>query len=381
MWFWCGCGLRDYAVLCENMLKSSCFRDLEAEAERVRVLVSDLTLGTQYNYLVTLKKYVEFAKSQGKNPFKFDLVVVRKFLEPYKATTRQGYAFRLRRIFEFNGEIAKFKVQHADNDLPEVLSDAEVNRIVEATETMKWRLLVRLTYEGAMREHEVLGLKIKHVKFDKHGAEVFIPSTKSEVLWLRVISSAPLLQAWLEQHPDRDNREAWLFPGRKKNKPLTYIAFYLALKRTAKRIGIEKKVFPHLLRHSRLAWLKKYGAKMGISDSVICQLYGRWSRKNAHRMLDRYGRIEPHEANEIVLKAYGKLEEQDFVEPSAKPQTCVRCKKENDALAKYCRVCGMVLDERTAQLLMEKERKREELMELLSDPKVLARLKGEDKKR
>jgi len=64
-------------------------------------------------------------------------------------------------------------------------------------------------------------------------------------------------------------------------------------------------------------------------------------------------------------------------ESLGEPLQCPRCRVENDCLSKYCRKCGMVLDEKTAQLLMENERKREELMELLSDPAVLARLKGE----
>jgi len=381
--------VRNYSVLCDNILASPCFRGLENKAKKIKILVSDLKLGTQYNYLVTLKKYVEFARKKGVDPLRFDLVTVKEFLGEYKPTTRQGYAFRLRKIFELNGEIAEFKVQHADNELPEVLTENEVNQIVEATETMKWRALFRLTYEGAMREHEVLNLKIKHVRFDKFGAEVFVPSTKSQPLWLRIIDSVPLLQAWIEQHPQRGDREAYVFLGRKEGEPLTYIAFYLALKRTAKKVGVEKRVFPHLLRHSRLAWLKKFGAELGISDSVICKLYGRWSRRNAHHMLDRYGRIEPSEANEIVLKAYGKLGEHKITEQLTKPRECPRCRRENDALSKYCRICGLVLDEKEASDLMERQRERDKrieeleaeqetfnnLLTVLQDPEKMEKLK------
>jgi len=340
---------------------------------KLEILVSDLTEGTQYNYLVTLKEYIRFCKSKGfEDPFTFDLVRVKEFLSRFKPTTRGSYGFRLRKIFRFNGEQADFKVRRAENELPEVLTEQEMDKIIRGTSSLKWRALFRLAYEGAMRVHEVLTLKIKHVRFDEVGAEVFVPSTKSQALWLRIIDSVPLLQAWLEQHPNRDEQEAWVFPGRKEGKPLSHLAFYMRLKRTSERVGIQKRVFPHLLRHSRLAWLKKFGAQRGISDSTICLLYGRWARRNAHRMLDRYGLIEPHEANEIVLRAFGKIKDKQVVEPISKPQICIRCKRENDAITKYCSFCGMILDQEEAARVTEQ--KREETEQRV---KEIERLKGE----
>jgi len=308
-----------------RVVESPCFKGIRDEVNRIRVLISDLRLGTQYCYLVVLKKWVEFAKRR-------------------------------------DGELADFKVKSVDNELPECLSQGEVNRILDTTESLKWRALFRLTYEAAMRQHEVLGLRMKHVKFDEFGAEVFVPSTKSQALWLRVIDSAPILQTWIEQHPNKHDREAYVFLGRKKGRPLTETAFYYMVQEVAKRAGVEKHVSPHILRHSRLRWLKKYGAKIGISDSVICKLYGRWTPKNAHRMLDRYGRIEPTEANELVLKAYGKLGDDEFTEQLTKPRVCPRCSKENDALSKYCRLCGMVLDREKA---MQMTKEQEGIQELL----------------
>jgi integrase/recombinase XerD len=315
-----------------------------------------LNVGTRYNYLVTFKKWVEFCRERGFEPTSFDLVMVKQFLSQYKPTSRQGYAFRLRKIFEFNGEAAQFKVKTADNDLPEVLSEHEVNSIVRVTESLKWRTIFRVTYDGALRKHEVCGLKIKHVRIDKFGAEIYVPSTKSQSLWLRLIDSVPLLQQWLEVHPDRENREAWVFPGRDQNEQLSETAFYFALKRAAVKAHVKKRVFPHVLRHSRLAWLKKYGVKIEISDSIICKMYGRWSSKNAHRMLDRYGRIEPAEGNEIILRAAGKLSKDKQVKESlVQPQKCPRCKTENDALAKFCKTCGMVLNLKDAQEIMDRQ--------------------------
>jgi len=363
--------VRDCKRLCDNVLADPCFEGLRDVGEKVRVLVSDLNPGTQYNYLLTFKKWVEFAKERGFEPLHFDLVNVKKFLSQYKPTTRQGYGFRLRKIFEFNGEIAEFKVKGADNDLPEVLSEHEVNSIVRVTESLKWRTIFRVTYEGALRKHEVSGMKVKHVRVDKFGVEVYVPSTKSESLWLRLIDSTPLLQQYLENHWARDDREAWLFPGRNPSERLSETTFNYALQRAASKAHIKKKVFPHLLRHSRLAWLKKFGVTIGISDSIICLSYGRWAKKNAHRMLDRYGRIEPAEANEIILKAAGKLGKKEIQESLIQPEKCPRCHIDNDALSKYCRQCGMVLDRVEAEKMVMEERMNRRMMKLLGNPNVI----------
>lgn len=374
--------VRDYERLCQNLLAKPVFRGCQKEAQRVKSLVADLKPGTQYSYMVTFKAWMDFCRKQDCQPFKFDLAKVKEFLSQYKETTRSGYGFRLRKIFNFNGEQVKFWVKSVDNDLPECLTEEEVTKLLQATSNVKWRTLFKLTYEGALRNHETLGLKIKHIRFDKYGAEVFIPSTKSDRLWLRVIDSAPLLQTWLSHHPDPQNREAYLFPGYREGQAMTGGAYYLYTRRLARKAGIKKHVTPHILRHSRLAWLKKYGAKIGISDSVICKLYGRWSKKNAHKMLDRYGRIDPTEANDLVLKAYGKLGREEVKESLGKPRVCPRCKRDNDALSQYCQGCGMVLDEAEAVSLMEAERDREEklgslmeLMELLNDPERMEKFK------
>lgn len=360
--------IKDYVALIERVSHHPIFQGLETEVEKLRVLVNDLRLGTQYNYLATFKKYVEFAKSENADPLKFDLVLVKRFLSRYKATTRSGVAFRLRKILEWNGEIANFKVKVEDNPLPEVLSEEEISEILRVTESLKWRTIFRVTYDGALREHEILGLKIKHVRIDKFGAEIFVASTKSESLWLRLIDSAPLLQEWLNYHPNNKDREAWVFLGRFKDRPINPGSYYQRLKCIAKKAGVKKRVFPHLLRHSRLAWLKKHGAKIGISDSVICKMYGRWGLRNAHRMLDRYGRIEPTEANELILKAHGKLKREQLGEHLGKPRKCPRCHKDNDSLAITCQFCGMVLDEKEAVRLMEESQElsllKGELLEL-----------------
>lgn len=97
-------------------------------------------------------------------------------------------------------------------------------------------------------------------------------------------------------------------------------------------------------------------------------------------MLDRYGRIEPTEANELVLQAFGKLEEEAVAEPLTKPKTYPRCRNENDALSKYCRVCGMVLDEKedlrreVVELCTELSLVKEG-MEFLADPDIITSLK------
>lgn len=353
--------VKNYGLLCDNVVSHPVFHGLEKDVTKLRALLSDdVKDSTLYNYLVTLKKYVEFVKRKGiEEPLRFNGMLAREFLQHYKPTSRCSQAIRLRKMFHLNGEATDLKVRRVNNPLPEVLTEEEANRIFKGTTSLKWRTIFRLTYEGAMRKHEVLGLKIKHVKFDKFGAEVFIPSTKSESLWLRVIDSAPLLQIWFEQHPDKENREAYVFPGCVDGEPLTSASYWFRLKEIAERVGVKKRVFPHLLRHSRISWLKKHGAKIGISDSVICKLYGRWSGRNAHVMLDRYGRIDPSEANELVLKAYGKLGREEIRESLSKPRSCPRCHVENDSLSKYCRVCGMVLDEKEAILVMEREKRVE----------------------
>jgi len=320
------------------------------------------------NYIVVVKLFLKFLETRK---LKVTVDHAYLFLSKYEnSRTRNRYGATLKKYLELteHPEAGRFKVpRNKPAKLPDILSEAEVMRLAKACDNIRDRALILVTYESSRRNSEIRNLRIRDVKIDQYGAEVLFRSSKTKDANIRLMMSAPSLQTWIEHHKDRDNLDAFVFYG--YNDQITAERFRQIVRDAAGKAGLKRRVWPHLLRHSRIAVLKR---EERLSDDDIMNISGHKIRA----MLDRYGKITMSMTNKRLLEIQG-LREEKVEEKIAQARLCPRCKFLNSPLSEYCGRCGMVLDERTAQLLMEKERKREELMELLSDPAVLARLKGE----
>ncbi|MGQ9782137.1 MAG: tyrosine-type recombinase/integrase [Nitrososphaeria archaeon] len=100
---------------------------------------------------------------------------------------------------------------------------------------------------------------MKHVEFNKVGCKLTLHG-KTGSRKILLVHSVPLIKAWLERHPSKDNPEAWLWCGigyTNKNSMLTHQSLKKILVECARRAGIKKHVYPHLFRHSRATELAK----------------------------------------------------------------------------------------------------------------------------
>jgi integrase/recombinase XerD len=308
---------------------------------------------TIFNYLRVIKGLMNFCEERGLQICKDSAY---EFLSRYdNPRTRNRYGWAIHRYFKLmkHPDLRQYEVPvNKPSKLPNVLSEEEVFKMANVCDKVRDRALVLLTYESSRRNSEVRGLRIRDVKFDQYGAEVRFHSTKGEDANIRLILSAASLQTWIEHHKHRDDPDAYVFYGYKDQ--MTQERFRQILWGAAVKAGIKRRVYPHLLRHSRLAKLKR---EKRLSDDDIMNISGHRDRK----MLDRYGRITMAMTNERLLEIEGvKAFESEKVKAS-KARVCPRCKHLNSPLADYCASCGMVLDEKEAQRLVDQAKELEEL--------------------
>ena len=128
---------------------------------------------------------------------------------------------------------------------PEILTMKEIFQMVSVAPSFRDKLIILLLYESGMRIGELLELRKKDVSFDEWGAIIRV-NGKTGVRYVRVVKVAELLRAWIQLC----NSEK-LFEISKR-----WIA--KMLKQCAKKVGIKKRVYPHLLRHTRATHLAKY---------------------------------------------------------------------------------------------------------------------------
>ena len=220
----------------------------------------------------------------------------------------------------------------------ELLSIEDVKKLADAANNLRDRCFVLMLYESGARIGELLGLTLKDVEPDKYGMKIMLAGKTGERK-IRLIASTPAINMWIERgHPDRDNKNSFLFCGmwaKKKGDEINYQTFRYMLQDLAKKAKIKKPVNPHHFRHSRATELSKQ-----FTEAQLCQYMG-WipgSREAA-----TYVHLSGRDMDDAILKLNG-IAEEETEESKFKVVTCPRCGIQNSPESKACPHCGIPLD-------------------------------------
>ncbi|MBI5051296.1 tyrosine-type recombinase/integrase, partial [Candidatus Micrarchaeota archaeon] len=216
-----------------------------------------------------LRRWAMWLKKSFKNATKDDLISVVGDLEAnpnYKFQTKYDFKTVLKMIYKYvkgNDEVyppeitwLRQNMKKQSHKLPEeLLSEDEVLKIANAAETVRDKAFILVLYETGCRIGEILSIRIKNLQFDQYGAILRVTG-KTGDRRVRVISSAPVLANWIDIHPYKNDQDAvvW-YPNatNRKNpqKAIMHGSIYVLIKKLAAKAGVNKRIYPHLFRHSR----------------------------------------------------------------------------------------------------------------------------------
>ena len=235
--------------------------------------------------------------------------------------------------------------------------------------------------DSSCRPSELLRVKVKDVMFkmagNKQYAEILV-SGKTGSRHIPLINSIPYLKDWLEDHPEKNNPNAYVF-GRKGNKITSegirnnykyrlkpYFESLKNIDSTDKeRIKelLKKPWSPYIRRHSALTDKSKI-----LKEHVLRQHAG-WSISS--RMPEKYLHYFGNESNEAILEAYG-LKPKDQEINKLQPVQCPNCGEGNRVDSKFCAKCRMVLSyDAYSETVEEKNQVNDKIDLLQSQMQVL----------
>jgi len=149
-------------------------------------------------------------------------------------------------------------------NLPMVLSQEEVARLINAALTPFHRIILMTLYATGVRRAELARLKISDI--DSQRMVIHVQGGKGRKD--RDIMLSPKLLAALREYWRGLKRKPtqWLFPGgcsHTAERPITPKTVYYACRHAARRAGLqEKKIHPHTLRHCFATHLLESGADL-----------------------------------------------------------------------------------------------------------------------
>jgi len=271
-----------------------------------------LSNNTLAAYRRDIAKLEHFAEKKEKKVQKLNSNDVREFL---RELHRQGLSHRsiarilsaIRGLFRFGvaeGGIRSDPTEQIDaakipRSLPRYLTLDEVDALLDAPDTatpegLRDRAMLETLYATGLRVSELIGLRQEDIHLDagyllcrgKGRKERIVPLGRSATGWLRKYNSKARPELARES-------SSWLFLSRRGQ--MTRQRFWQIIKARGVQAGIQRKISPHVVRHSFATHLLERGADLrslqlmlGHADIGTTQIYTHVSRERLRRVYDEH---------------------------------------------------------------------------------------------
>ena len=279
----------------------------------------------------------------------------------YKGSLKQFYKWLKGNDEDYPPEVRwiKRRLSRRNHKLPEdMLVEEEIKKVIDACDHPRDRAICSLLWETGARIGEIGTAKIKSLSFNGTEGEIMLDG-KTGMRKVLLIGSVPHLKQWLSVHPQRNNREDYLFVltgNTNKGMPLTYASVTKMLRVIMQRAGIQKRYNPHLWRHSRATYLAGY-----LTEAQLCNVMG-WVPGS--KEAGTYVHLSHRDVSDSIRKIYGMGKTQKEQESILKPTKCNICNEVNEAGLEICNRCGnpLTLEAAIKRRQPDEERKVEDTL-------------------
>jgi integrase/recombinase XerD len=185
--------------------------------------------------------------------------------------------------------------------LPEVLHLKEVQALLEAPDTgkptgMRDAAMLELIYAAGLRVSELIHVKLQDINLEAGFVRVMGKGAKERIVPIGRPAKAKI-DAYLGRARPlllKQARSPFLFVAR-AGRPITRQGFWKNLRKYSLTTGINKRITPHILRHSFATHLLESGADLravqvmlGHADISTTQLYTHVARDQLKRIHEKF---------------------------------------------------------------------------------------------
>lgn len=342
----------------------------------IEVLIGCINDGSVQRFLISQRKKKKQAclvhpiKTEWNEATKADYRrALKQWHHWYKDDDNELYAGNpnRKRVYDYLEKKVTTSYKKPKIEFSELINEADIDLMIrKGCENDKEKAFMSLLLEGGFRIGELLNIRIKDVEMN-HNKVWLTVDGKTGQRRTPIVKSMAYVARWLENHPLREEPDAYFFITRRVNgvyNPYMYIGARRLIKRVALKAGIKKRLNPHWFRKSSATISGQY-----MPESMLCKYYGWVIGSDEVRT---YVHIGEKQLEQSISQRYGiKTEETN----QDKVLTCV-CGLPNPYTSKYCNRCGKPLSLEEA-FKQEEESKVKiqgalaEYVEMLKDPKEL----------
>ncbi len=210
-----------------------------------------------------------------------------------------------------------------------MLTEEEIKGMISVTGSARNRAIIALILDAGIRAGELLTMRVKDIEFDKEPRHVRV-NGKTGMRRIPVFFSVPYVRQYLALlNAKKPDDPLWNVIGTwsKTTKALDEAALVKVLKEAGKNAGIQKRIYPHLFRHSRATY---YANR--LTEQQLKVFFG-WSGDS--RMANTYVHLSRRDMDEALQKANAVKVPERSEESKLTARLCPRCQFSNGAELSY----------------------------------------------
>ena len=162
-----------------------------------------------------------------------------------------------------------------DRLLPGFLTEGEIDRLLAAFTgrdilSIRNRAILEVLYASGLRASEMTQLRLDKVDFNENYLRVIGKRDKERVVPFGREASKCMAAYLQKARPKLDKTgQALEFFLSNHGRPLTRERIWMIVKEAARLAGIDKEIYPHMVRHSFATHLLKHGADLRVIQEML----------------------------------------------------------------------------------------------------------------
>jgi site-specific recombinase XerD len=205
------------------------------------------------------------------------LVNERNISGSYQNQSINSIKFYFERVLGGQRKVYTIDRPRKEKFLPEVLSEEEIAKIINATENLKYKAILMTIYSAGLRVSELTNLKIKDIDSSRMQIRVVQSKGKKDRYTLLGHKTLEILRKYITVSKPKE----WLFEG-KEGEPYAPRTIQEILKKSVDKVGLKKKISVHTLRHSFATHLLEAGTDIRYIQSLLGHSSGKTTEIYTH---------------------------------------------------------------------------------------------------
>jgi len=252
-----------------------------------RCVLRGLSHQTIKSYTYHISRFLDFL---DKSRLNLSMEGVKRYILVQNVginTSRLQYAaisFFFREVLKKPFSFEQVPIKKKEKQLPKVISKEKIKQMIDLTENLKHKLIIKLFYSSGLRLQELINLKRKDIDFER--GILNVKKGKGNKDRVTLISEGLKLDL-LKYYSNNVFKTERVFEGR--NGTYTKKSVQKVLDSAGRKVGI--KVTPHMLRHSFATHLLEAGTDirhiqklLGHSDLKTTEIYTHVSTKDLSKI-------------------------------------------------------------------------------------------------